>query len=101
MTVKFTFRKDRPETGLRGVGSPYPSTTIKVGGKEVGIINAPNWRTRDGKWSIGLMVEDADSAAGFRWIFFKARFDDEPSAREWLIRKAAAIAAKYTMKLRD
>lgn len=99
--MKFTFRKERAETGLNAVGNPTPSTQIKLGGMECGIIRAPNWMTKDGKWSIGLTVEDEGSGSGWRWVFFRARFDAEPEAREWLRKNAELIASKWQIHCLD
>jgi hypothetical protein len=98
---KFTFRKEKPETGLSAVGNPRPSTTIKLGGKWCGTIQAPNWHSKDGKWGVGLMVKDEDCTAGWRWVFFQKRFDAEPDAREWLNANAEAIANKYQIRVGD
>lgn len=94
---KFTFRKEPPETGLRGVGNPHPSTTVKLDGKEVGKISAPNWQTRDGKWGVGLIVEDAAEYCGWKWVFFKKRHDTEQEARDWLAKHRLKIAETYTL----
>jgi hypothetical protein len=67
---KFTFRKQPRETGLRSVGHPHPSTEIKYGGREVGLIQAPYFGTPDHKWGVGLMVKEAASEnCPWGWIF--------------------------------
>ena len=83
MGKKFTFRKDPRETGLAGVGNPYPNTNIKWEKKVVGCISAPSWNTTDNKWGIRLMVKK-DERPGWAWVRLKARFDTEPEAREFL-----------------
>lgn len=93
---KFTFRKLKRETGLAGVGYPTPDTVIKVSGQMVGAIHAPNWRTKDNLFRIGLMVKD-EGIAGFKWLFFKARFQTEPEAREWLKKFSLVIAKSYDL----
>jgi hypothetical protein len=80
---KFTFKKADRETGLRSVGNPYPSTDIKLGGKVVGHINPPSWRSRDHKWGIVLAIK-CDENPGWIWRNLKKRFDSEPEAREFL-----------------
>lgn len=99
---KFTFKKEPPETGLRAVGNSYPSTVVKLGGKEVGRIQAPNWATKDRKWGVGLIVAEASSEnCPWRWAFFKPRFDDEPSARQWLLDNQAMLAERYQIVCPD
>lgn len=99
--MKFTFRKEAPETGLRGVGNPHPPTQIKLRGEMVGTISAPNWQTKDGKWGVGLMVDDPQPEnCGWRWVFFKARHDSEPEARAWLLENSPHIFDKYTFESR-
>lgn len=94
--MKFTFRKERPETGLRAVGRTRPSTEIKLNGAWVGTISAPNWQTKDGKWGVGLMVDDtADEDCGWKWLFFEARHDSEPEARAWLLENSPEIFKRY------
>lgn len=101
-TSKFTFRKQPLTTGLAGVGNPRPDTDIKLGGKWCGTIRAPNWATKDGKWGAGLMViDEAEENCGWRWVFFAARFNEEPEARAWLNANKAAIEAKWTIRTDD
>ena len=75
---KFTFKKEKRETGLAGVGNPNPDTQIKLDKKQVGIIVGPNWNTEDHKWRVRFAVKDENN---FTWKTLKMRFDDEPSAR--------------------
>jgi hypothetical protein len=89
MKNKFTFKKEQKETGLRSVDNPYPNTTIKHNRKRVGTIYAPNWTTKDNKWTIGLMADKGDGT--WEWAFIKFRFDSEVKAREFLVSKAAVI----------
>jgi len=85
MANKFTFKKHAKETGLRSVGHPNQNVDIKCGGKLVGIIYAPSWATKDNKWSVSFAVQDADGEnCKWKWVSFKARFDDEQSAREFV-----------------
>lgn len=99
---KFTFRKEPRETGLSAVGRPYPSTEIKLGGKVVGRIAAPYHGTPGRKWGLGLIVADPDGEnCPWRWAFFNARFDDEPSARAWLMQHQAKLSETYTIVSAD
>ena len=97
--MKVTFKKWDKLTGLESVGYPHRSVDIKVNKKKIGIIYAPNWQTKDGKWSIAFMVmkepEDSNPNNNWKWIFMKARFDDEETAREFVIKIVDKIAEKY------
>lgn len=96
--MKFTFKKEKSETGLRAVGNPYPDTLIRISkGKHVGSIVAPNWQTEDNLWRIRLLVKDDDSNAGFRWVRLVAKFETEPEARAFLNSKYAELRAKYDL----
>jgi hypothetical protein len=54
--MKFTFKKHARSTGLAGVGNPYQNVDIKLNKKVCGAITAPNWRTKDNKWTVGVTV---------------------------------------------
>lgn len=95
MTV--TFKRHAKATGLSSVGNPYPDVDIKLGGKCVGLISAPTWATQDLKWSIGFTVKSDDSCCGWKWIFLKARLDDEDQAREWVKNNIGKVQAKYQL----
>jgi hypothetical protein len=86
---RFTFKKQKPLTGLMGVGNPYPNTTIKHDKMVVGYIYAPTWQTKDGKWSISLKISDPEDR--WHWSRLKARFDSEPEARNFLNTHAEKI----------
>lgn len=85
--LKFTFKKQPAETGLRAVGNPYQSTDIKVNKKIVGHIAAPNWRSKDYVWKIRFAVKrepTSDNPCRFKRISFKKTFDEESDARQWI-----------------
>src|ERR1035438_4804731 len=86
--MKFTFKKEKRQTGLAGIGSPNASTIIKHDGKQVGSITAPTWLIKDNKWSIRFMVLKDEMGEGenciWKWINLKARFDEETDAREFI-----------------
>ena len=85
--LKFTFKKQPKETGLRAVGTPYPDTDIKVNKKAVGYISAPNWQTKTIAWKIRLAVKKeitTDDPAGFKWVSAKKVFGSEADARQWI-----------------
>jgi hypothetical protein len=80
----FTFKRQKSETGLRGVGYPNPDTTIKHNRLVVGYINGPTWQTSDNKWSVSLTRKDSEAHCHWKWVKLKFRFDTEPEARTWL-----------------
>ena len=85
--MKFTFKKQPKETGLRAVGTPYPDTDIKVNKKVVGYISAPNWQTKTIAWKIRLAVKKeitTDDPAGLKWVSAKKVFGSEADARQWI-----------------
>ena len=81
---KFTFKREPKETGLAAVGSPHASVRIKLNGEVVGRISAPTWSTKDNKWGVGFTVDDAKRVCNWKWVFLKARFDDEDAARKFV-----------------
>jgi hypothetical protein len=85
-----SFKKQKRETGLRGVGNTYPDTVIRLDGRRCGTINAPNWRSKDGLWRVSLTRKTSES---FEWVFFKARFPTEAEARSWVIEKWDTLKA--------
>lgn len=100
--MKFTFKKEKAETGLRAVGNSTPSTIIKIEGKDCGRISASNWQTKDGKWGVGLMVKGGTNPnCNWIWVFFKTRFDEEKEARIWLNGFADKILTKYEIRSQD
>ena len=97
---KFTFKKEKRETGLAGVGYPNPDTIIKLDKKPVGYIIAPNWRTGDNKWGMKFTVIDG-SPSGWRWLTTKFRFTTEPEAREFILANSDMLLALNFHKMDD
>jgi len=98
--MKFTFKKQPRETGLAAVARPDVATEVKLEGKVVGIIEPAHRDDSDGRWRVRLMVEGAAANSPncpWRWVTFKARFDEEPAARTWLQEKVAAITGEYSL----
>lgn len=81
--MKLTFKKRPRETGLRAVGYPNRSVDIKLSGRMVGLIAAPNWQSKEHKWAIRLAVK-CDDGGGWKWVTVKSKFDTEDEAREWV-----------------
>lgn len=100
--MKFTFKKEPRETGLRAVGHPHRSVTIKLKKKKVGMIHAPYWASEEYKWKIMLMVEDPEGEnRKWHWITLKARFDKEQEARDFLNEHIEEIMEKYDLHSMD
>jgi len=98
--MRLTFKKDKRETGLRAVGNGNPDVNIKADGEIVGLINGPTWQTKDGKFSISLVVDKEivpNDPAGFQWVTLKARFDAETEARDFVKRNWETIQSKYAL----
>ena len=86
--MKFTFKKEKRETGLRAVGYPYASTEIKLDGKVVGSISAPNWQTPDGLWRIRLTVKKpvtTEEPSAWKWIQLKFKSKEEEECRKFIL----------------
>jgi len=79
---KFTFKKEKKETGLASVGNTNPNTVIKLNKLEVGFIYGPNWQSKDNLWGVRLMKKGLEN--DWQWTKLKAKFDNEPAAREFL-----------------
>lgn len=94
---KVTFKKHPRETGLAAVGHSQQSVDIKFNKKKFGLINAPNWSTKDNKWGVSITIKDPNQKAGWCWIFFKVRHENEQAARDWITANYEKIAAKYTI----
>lgn len=102
MGKKFTFKKEKKETGLRAVGNPYQSVYIKLNGCVVGMIDAPNWQSKDHKWAIRLAIKETPQPgypANFAWITLKTKFDIEAGAREFLSIFGDELQAKFDLHL--
>ena len=87
--MKFTFKKHKAETGLRAVGYGRQSMDIKLDGKVVGTISAPNWQTPDGLWRILLMVKRKEAPTKnepctWEWIVLKFKAPTEEECRKFI-----------------
>jgi len=91
---KFTFKKEPHRTGLAGTGYPYQNVAIKLGGKYVGCVRAPDWQSRS--WKINIMVQgcsEGNPNATWHWIFISKSFNDEQEARKWILDNAEKLLA--------
>jgi hypothetical protein len=103
--TKFIFKKRPRETGLRAVGCPHASVTIKLDGKECGIIEAPTWSSKTREWKVGLMVMKttpeelaANPNCLWRWVYFKQTHASEEAARLWVETNNDALQTQYVIR---
>ena len=83
--MKFTFKKQKGETGLAAIGNSNPDTTIKLNKLVVGFIVGPSWQSKDHKWGIRLMQKtDAGLSTAYKWVKVKERFEKEADARTYI-----------------
>lgn len=101
---KFTFKKEARVTGLAGIASDGPSTIIKLGGREVGLIKSPCrgtlGRQMTDVWTIRLRVvrkPTVEHPCPWRWAVLRQTHASEPEARAWLIANAERILASLTI----
>ena len=103
MKQKFniSFKRQAKITGLAGVGYPNQSVDIKVNKKEVGIISAPNWQTKDNNWRVRLTVKKQESDDNpnrdWKWVSVKKTFENEESARQWVKDNLKTLSMKYEL----
>lgn len=101
--MKLSFKKQPKTTGRAGIGHPYSSTDILGDKKDVGIIVAPNWQTKDNLWRVRFVVEknevynDGNKNCPWMWVGVKARFETEAEAREWVKANWDAIQEKFPL----
>lgn len=106
-TPKLSFKKNPRETGLAGVANHTPSTQIKADKYEMGTIDPPNYRRfgpEEPNWTIRIQVMKNESEitkepnCPWKWVTFKARFETEELAREWLKVKWEVINKQFQIK---
>lgn len=99
--MKLSFKKQERSIGLAHVADPIQAVDIKLDNKIVGFISPPNLsahRRIEEYWRIHIRVaeiETSDNPSGFAWITFKAKFNTENEAREWLKEKIDDIVKLY------
>lgn len=100
-----TFKKQPKEKGLASVGSPNQSIDCKINKKTFGMICAPNWQTKDNKWSVGIMIikpaVDNNPNCNWKWIHFTKSFDEPEQAKIWLQENIDKITAKYKLRFSE
>lgn len=96
--IRISFRRHKKETGLRGIGYPWPQVSIKVNGKEVGNIFPKTWNTE--YWRVGFTVKklepDDNPNCDWKWIWLKQKGNSEEEAREIAIKAIPILLQKYT-----
>lgn len=96
--MKLSFKKEPRETGLAGVGRPWPNVLIKADRKKVGTIVAKNWH--QDKYQIWLTVKQTptvESRCPFRSVKLKFECDTEEEAREFLQKSWETILKKFEL----
>lgn len=97
--MKFTFKRNKKQTGLAAVGNPYPNVQIKQKGKVVGEISAPNWQTKDRQWRIRFMIRRTPTpmdSCPKEWITLKFKGTTEDECRNFIVDNAEALC-KYDL----
>ena len=104
---KLSFKKNPKETGLAGVGNPYPSTKIQANKKWCGSIHPPTWKSNDNLWRVSIMViksdimEDKNPNCPWRWVHFSKTFETVELAREWVKEHWTNINERYQIRIDD
>ena len=97
MAEIFKFKKNPRPTGLGRIARPNADTTIKMGGKDCGMIAGPSRFSTD-HWQVRMTVADApteDKPCAWRWVFFKEKHATEDEARAWVKRHADALVKTF------
>ena len=82
---KLSFKKEPRQTGLAGVGYPYRNVTVKMDGKEVGTLHAPNWQTKGDVWECWFMVYGDTGNPNCNWQNRRLKtLLSEAAARQWV-----------------
>jgi len=96
----FTFKKGPRVIGLASIATPHGDTKVKLRGKVCGLIGAPSRFSRNTGWQPRLMVADPEGEnCPWKWVFFRADFPTEAEARQWFIRNAGQLQARYDLWL--
>lgn len=98
--VKFTFKLDPKLTGLMAVGNSERGATVKLNGKKVGSITAPNWMSKTREFTVSFAVKKTDPEnpnVKWEWVRLKHRTMNVDDMKIWLNTMAAAIVEKYDL----
>lgn len=91
-------------TGLSAVGQSLQDCDIKLDKVVIGLISAPNWRTKDNKYSVRLKVKKErteEEPCPFCWVSLKKKTDSLQEMKDWLNIVAQTLAEKYDFYLND
>ena len=103
--MKFTFKKHPRATGLAAIGyGRRQSVDIKLKGKNVGLISAPNHTTKDNLWGVGVQVKGSakgNPESDWRWVYFKCRFATEELARQFVTERLETALTNNNLVLKD
>lgn len=77
--MKFTFKRHSPTGPYRSFDTTH--TDIKLKGMVVGTIQEMKGTL---SWQVRLMVKDAATHSGWKWVFFKLQHPNEQQARDWV-----------------
>lgn len=98
--AKLTFKKEPRNTGLAGVGYPYPDVQIKYGGKRIGDICAANWqrKTWDARLAVEKTVELDDGNPNCAWVWVNiGKYHSEQEARKAVSDRWTELVSKYKL----
>lgn len=99
--IKFTFKFHPKATGLSSVGCSQQSADIKLNKQIVGVIHAPDWTTKDNKYSVSFAVKNEEKSCGWSFVRLKQRTDTIEQMKEWLNSCAPLIVEKYEFHILD
>jgi hypothetical protein len=99
------FKKDKRETGLRGIGQRL-GYDVSISGKKFARIFQPQSFDKEisNAWKVMISINcpaDEANPAGWKNVVLKAKFESDKQAMEWLETKYPEIAAKYSIHFID
>lgn len=92
------------EAVLMSVGYPHPTHAIKVNKKEVGMIQSPNWTSKEHVWKVHLTVlqeKTTENPCDFRWVVVKKNFENADEAKAFLKENLQKIHEKNPLCFRE
>ena len=100
-----SFKRHAKETGLAAVGNSKPSVDIKLNGKVIGLIAAPNWASRDNLYHLQFMVikpePDDNPNCEWKWVYMKAAFALEEEARAAVPQVIKYLQFRHTLHFQE
>lgn len=101
---KFTFKLHPKATGLSAVGNSLQSSDIKLNKNVCGIIQAPNWMSKDNNYIARITIKHNDPSitnCDWKWITLNIKDPDIQVVKDWLNSKIELILEKYTLHFFD